>query len=205
MTEVKIPSTLNKLNHSVFGGCSLLNNIALPDAVEVIPNSAFCCCTSLTNLTMGNVKEIGSTAFHNTGLKSFVASNQLNRLGEFAFASSKIETVDLSRAKFYVLANNAFAECTKLTSVTLPEMCTNIGSQTFAKTGLTQITIPKNITIINAGAFQESTALSTIKYESTVAEWNNVTKDHTFMQDIASWKIECTDGTIDQNGNVIYN
>ena len=109
LTEVNIPSTLNKLNHSVFGGCSLLNNITLPDAVEVIPNSAFCCCTSLTNLTMGNVKEIGSTAFHNTGLKSFVASNQLNRLGEFAFASSKIETVDLSQAKVYALANNVFA------------------------------------------------------------------------------------------------
>lgn len=205
LTEVKIPSTFNKLNDSVFGGCSLLNNISLPDAVQVIPNSAFCCCTSLTNLTMGNVREIGNAAFHNTGLKSFVASNQLNRIGEFAFASSKIETVDLSQAKFYVLANNTFDECAKLTSVMLPEICTNIGSQTFANTGLTAITIHKNVTVIGVGAFQGSIALSAIDYQGTVAEWNNITKDYTFMQDIDFWVIICTDGVIDQNGNVTYN
>ena len=84
-------------------------------------------------------------------------------------------------------------------------MCTNIGSQTFANTGLTAITIHKNVTVIGIGAFQGSIALSAIDYQGTVAEWNNIAKDYTFMQDINFWVIICTDGVIDQNGNITYN
>ena len=205
LESVKIPSTLKGIGDAIFGGCTVLNNINLPDAVTIIPQSAFCCCTSLTNLTYGELSQIGNSAFHRVPMTNFVASDKLMVIGEFAFALTKLQNVDLSQSDIYAIPTSAFFECDDLTNIILPDICTTIGSQAFYKTGLTSITISKNITAINSGAFEESVSLNTINYLGTVSEWNSIAKDHTFMQGISSWNVICTDGKIDENGNVTYN
>ncbi len=67
------------------------------------------------------------------------------------------------------LGDNAFAWCTSLTNVTIPESVTSIGSGAFsACTSLTSITIPGSVTRIGDNAFYYCTRLAAI----TVDEFN---------------------------------
>jgi len=63
------------------------------------------------------------------------------------------------------IGSNAFAG-TNLTSITIPNSVTSIGSSAFAGTNLTSITIPSNVTNIGAGAFACS-YLQTLNYNAT--------------------------------------
>ncbi|MSZ22050.1 MAG: leucine-rich repeat protein, partial [Actinobacteria bacterium] len=61
---------------------------------------------------------------------------------------------------------NAFAEASKLTSITIPETFTTIGQGAFSNTpALASITIPANVTSIEQGAFVNS-GLTTITFAS---------------------------------------
>ncbi|MBR4726705.1 MAG: leucine-rich repeat protein [Clostridia bacterium] len=56
---------------------------------------------------------------------------------------------------------NAFENCTRLTSVTMPESVVSIGSSAFSGcTGLTQVTIPDSVTSMGSSAFIDCTGLT---------------------------------------------
>ena len=57
----------------------------------------------------------------------------------------------------------AFANCSSLTSITIPNSVTSIGSSAFQGcSSLTSIIIPNNVTLINLGAFQGCSSLTSI-------------------------------------------
>ena len=62
---------------------------------------------------------------------------------------------------------NAFKGCSKLTSITLPEGLTRIGSSAFESTGLISITIPESVTEIGSYTFS-ATELSSIRIPKNV-------------------------------------
>ena len=65
--------------------------------------------------------------------------------------------------------NNAFYNCSGLTSVTIGNNVTSIGSFTFAGcTSLTNITIPDSVTSIDSDAFSECTSLKNITIPDNV-------------------------------------
>ena len=67
------------------------------------------------------------------------------------------------------IGESAFFECTRLTSVTIPDSVTTIGSWAFAWcSGLTSITIPDSVTSICYGAFMECTSLESINIPDSV-------------------------------------
>jgi hypothetical protein len=55
------------------------------------------------------------------------------------------------------IGSDAFANCWSLTSVTIPNSVTSIGSGAFLFSGLTSITIPNSVTSIGSDAFEETT------------------------------------------------
>lgn len=68
------------------------------------------------------------------------------------------ETVTYDGTNYSVTAigNDAFAFCSGLTSVTIPNSVTSIGYSAFSYcSGLTNMTIPNSITSINYGTFQD--------------------------------------------------
>ena len=135
---------LNSIGSS-FSGCSALESITLPDALETIGSSAFSSCSSLTSIVIpDSVTEIGGSAFSGcSALTSVVVPDSVTEIG-----------------------SSAFNNCSGLTSVTLSASLTEIGNSAFVGcTSLTSITIPASVESIGYSAFRGCTALSSVTFE----------------------------------------
>ena len=67
------------------------------------------------------------------------------------------------------IGNQAFYNCTSLTSVTIPNSVTSIGNNSFIScTGLTSINIPNSVTSIGDSAFQGCTYLTSVTIGNSV-------------------------------------
>ena len=76
------------------------------------------------------------------------------------------------------IGDNAFALCSGLTSVTIPNSVTSIGMQAFCScTGLTSITIGSGVTSWGQNAFNGCTSLTTV-HISDLAAWCNISFDY---------------------------
>ena len=85
-------------------------------------------------------------------------------------------TVTYSGENYRVTAigKEAFALCSGLTSVTIPESVTFIGSFAFyGCTGLTSVTIPESVTKIDGAAFYGCTGLTSVTIPESVTELGN--------------------------------
>ena len=89
-----------------------------------------------------------------------------------------------------------FYSCSMLTSMTIPNSVTRIGSYTFAYcSGLTSVTIPNSVTSIGSGAFSGCSGLMSVTFSG---------KDKAIVQGMANYSwgigsncvIHCTDGDI---------
>ena len=72
------------------------------------------------------------------------------------------------------IGENAFADCTKLREIKIPEMVETIGTRAFyGCTGLTEITIPSSVTSIGNQIFYKADNLNTVYYNSTYGSKSN--------------------------------
>ena len=73
-------------------------------------------------------------------------------------------------------SEDAFKDCTNLTSITIPNSIIKIGNYTFMDcTGLTSVTIPDKVTHIGNGAFFGCTGLTSITIPNSVTKIGNYT------------------------------
>lgn len=62
-----------------------------------------------------------------------------------------------------IIGSSTFYKCTRLTSVTIPSSVTEIGNAAFSQcSSLTSVTIPKSVTEIGATAFNNCSSLATV-------------------------------------------
>lgn len=91
-------------------------------------------------------------------------TNQKSGVGTYSGDVIIPESVTYNSVEYRVVAiNSAFSYCTNLTSVSIPNSVTTIGSNAFYKcTALTSITIPNSVTSIGENAFSGCTGLTSI-------------------------------------------
>ena len=68
------------------------------------------------------------------------------------------------------IATDAFMSCNSLTSVTIPDSITTIGTRAFAYNNILELTIPDSVTYIGYAAFAYSSSLTTVVIPSSVTD-----------------------------------
>lgn len=118
-----------------------ITSIKLPNSLITIGNSVFANCTGIKNVVLPNsVTRIENFAFNQGGLETITWSENLEYIGQKAFASTPLTFAKIP-GKNLTIDQEAFAGCTSLTDITLPEnvycdiyafeACSNLAKVTF--------------------------------------------------------------------------
>ena len=162
--DLVIPNSVTSISECAFYGCTCLTSITIPKSVTSIGSSAFYGCSGLTSIVVesgnivydsrNNCNAIIETASNTliVGCKNTIIPNSVTSIG----------------------GGGAFYGCRGLTSITIPNSVTSIGSSAFANcTGLTSITIPNSVTMIGNYAFRGCSGLTSV-HITDLAAWCNI-------------------------------
>lgn len=176
LEDVHFPSTLKEIGARAFEHCPQLKHVTLPDNCTVIWNDAF---------SFFSIDEVLIPA-HFTDGKSFTRAFFSKTIGNIRIAPENealtlVDGVLYSKdmkAIYYVpteteqinipetveeIADHAFLNCDKLTSVTLPQSVARIGVKTFQGcSSLTNISIPDGVKEVLMAAFNNCTNLKKV-------------------------------------------
>ena len=156
----------------VFENCFSLTSIRIPDSVTTIDNWAFFHCSDAlfdTNRIPGVKLVDGWLVGYEDSLSGNLDLTGVRGIADNAFCDcSKLTSVVIPKSVTGVGAS-AFDNCTRLTSVTIPKSVTHIGPKAFRGcTALASVAIPKSVTSIGDYAFANCSALTRITVPDTV-------------------------------------
>ena len=143
--KLVIPETVTTLGYKMCYGCTNLKEVTLPDNISVIPDYAFEKCTLLEKINIPqSLVQIRNDAFAESGIKEFVAPDSFKDIWGCAFKDCKnLEKVDLNKTTS--IGDMSFENCTKLSSIVLPNTLVELGTYVFSGcTLLNNIKMPSN-------------------------------------------------------------
>ncbi len=190
LASVSISNSVMSIGEYAFFECSSLKSITIPNSVEYIGNYAFHYCKKLSQISLSkNLKSIGCGVFLDTAYYEhlsnwtnnvlylgdvlltadiFKISGQVNIIpgtkviADCAFEEcDRITSVSIPDTVKYI-GNSAFEGCTKLSSLIIGNSVTHIGNMAFIYTDFKTITMPESVTRIGEMAFYGS-SLDSIK------------------------------------------
>ena len=126
----------------------VLEEIELPESVEIIGTYAFSKCSSLQSIVIPEgVTSIGTYAFSNcSSLQSIVIPEGVETIGECCFGDCTSLQSVVIYGGISKLEQNTFVRCSKLETIELPSTLTNIGGNTFKQTDrLSTITVKAEV------------------------------------------------------------
>ena len=133
-----IPNSVVSIGSQAFQNCSgLTGDLTIPDGITDNLANTFYGCSGLNGtLTLGDgITELGSAAFNKCNFTSIVWGKNVTTISD----------------------QNAFANNTALTSVTLPDTIKTLGKQAFYKnSALETVILPDNLESMGEAAFRES-------------------------------------------------
>ena len=136
LESVTIPNTVAKLGNRSFFACNSLVALTIPNSVTMIGSSVFEACSSLTSISVNENNPIYTS---NDGV---LYDKSQNTLICFPAGKEGIFTVPYFVT---VIAEKAFQNCRKLTSITIPNSILTIGTNAFATcTSLFSIDVDAN-------------------------------------------------------------
>ena len=140
-----IPNSVTTIGDYAFSGCHGLTSIDIPDSVTEIGFGAFESCTGLTSIVIPNsVTAIGGDAFNNTAWYKNQPDGMVYA-GKVAYkykGTMPSGTNMTFKEGTLGIAGYAFEDCTRLTSIVIPNSVTSIGDGAFYNcSGLTSIVV----------------------------------------------------------------
>ena len=183
---INIPNGVSSVTKFMYSGNPNIKSIIIPPSVTSIGDCAFADCGSLTSIVIPpSVTSIGDCAFENcSSLESITVAegntvyhsdgNCLIRTESKTLLQGCYNSVIPSDGSVTSIAKKAFSGCTRLIS----------------------IEIPNNITSIEGCFVFSGCSDFTIIYGGTVAQWEQIQKEHFWDCNTGDYTIHCTDGDI---------
>ena len=178
LTDFTMPTGVTKIGSYAFYECTSLDEISIPRGVESIGNDAFYNCSGSIkiNYEASNCTAFssGNGIFYNVGKSgdgiSVVIGEYVEKIPAYLFcpyssvsSAPKITSVTFNGLKCSSIGSYAFAYCTYLTTINIPNSVTSIGSYAFnGCTGISDVVIPNHITSIKNSTFAGCTGLKNI-------------------------------------------
>lgn len=219
LTSVTIPDSVTNIGSKSFYGCTRLKTIEISDSVTSIGDETFKNCSNLTNITIKkNVANFGRSVFDGcinittaTVPYSVISSLSIlnlktitiidgNKIEDNLFENcSNLTSVTISNSVTSI-GSSAFYNCTGLTSVTIGNSVTSIGGLAFSGCrGLTSVTIGNSVTSVGGWAFKNCSSLTSINFNGTKDKWNAIDKGSSWNVGTGDYTIYCSDGNISKN------
>ena len=143
---------------NAFTGCSVLEELVIPDSVATIEEEAFMNCSALKMVSFGK----GLTAIYNN------AFNTCDALDAVVLPES-LKTI------YY----NAFRDCDALTEITIPNNVTSIGNSAFYDCdSLAKVTISNSVTSMGTYVFYDCDALTDVQLGTGITTIPDNTFNH---------------------------
>ena len=151
LTNVTLPNTIKTIGNDAFKNCTALQSITFPDGLTSIGDSAFYGCSALQSVVIpDSIKSVGADAFvgcsnlsRNEYSNAYYLGSDTNLyLVLISAKNTNIASCEINN-QTKVISQNAFYNCTQLTSIIIPNDVVGIGSSAFSGcTNITQVSMP---------------------------------------------------------------
>jgi len=111
--------------------------------------------TSSTNFVFSGYNQLRSVSFVNC-----------EGIGDHAFKDcSNLESIDFGNAEEdFIIGNESFKGCLALTEINIPEHCLSVGKESFAGSGLREVSVGKDLESISENAFNGCKSLESVNF-----------------------------------------
>lgn len=160
--EIYIKASVSSIGRQNFGIMGLrepescLKHIELPESLQRIEDETFRYCTQLKSIDIpDNVEYIGQYAFAYSGIETFTAPSKLTKISDYMFVNcSSLKNVTL-HDNIKDIAPMSFAGCPKLRELALPSGLETISLSALAKTAVEDLRIPHTVRDISLSGFYD--------------------------------------------------
>ena len=197
-------------NTGIFYDCMSLSGIMVtsPNLLTKIGAYTFYNCTKLIGIStslFARVESIGDYAFYYTQFTNFVIPEPCTSIGKGAFKNSKLISVDFSRPSSLAIADEAFAECAELASLTITNNITSIGKQAFQNcTSLETVTYQNQQNLLNDYMFDGCSDLNSVTFYNQGTNISSIPK-YCFRGCSSLRDLEIIKTDIDNNSDIESN